>query len=293
MEGTNFESYIDMVSNMTVIEEMPSNETMNAQYDVIYGRMPSEDAADEIILFVDSRNQIVDFMLLALGIVEIDTNTSVLKIARELDKFKDGLDFENLVYDGEEDEASARMRAQFSAALSARSGDQEVEEEEEEFLNLDDLDALLEQLSGQGGGEIPQIQRSAEGFAPFPAECAPELPVQKTAQVRAYNAKEDLKYIVQQGPRNGLHFLLCVSSYADFKQVGIREEAFRHRLTFRISADESRLLFGTAAASSLAEHVCLYTDTIDRYSFRPYLHPGVSWDGWSVAEDGTVISPFT
>ena len=198
-----------------------------------------------------------------------------------------------ILTDGEEDEASARMRAQFSAALSARSGDQEVEEEEEEFLNLDDLDALLEQLSGQGGGEIQQIQRSAEGFAPFPAECAPELPVQKTAQVRAYNAKEDLKYIVQQGPRNGLHFLLCVSSYADFKQVGIREEAFRHRLTFRISADESRLLFGTAAASSLAEHVCLYTDTIDRYSFRPYLHPGVSWDGWSVAEDGTVISPFT
>ena len=110
--------------------------------------------------------------------------------------------------------------------------------------------------------------------------------------MRAYNAKEDLKYIVQQGPRNGLHFLLCVSSYADFKQVGIREEAFRHRFAFRISADESRMIFSTAAAASLSEHVCLYTDTIDRYSFRPYLHPGVSWDGWRLAEDGTVVSPF-
>ena len=198
-----------------------------------------------------------------------------------------------ILADGEEDEASARLRAQFSQAMAAQSGSQEGEEEEEEFLNLDDLDALWAQLSGQGGGETPQIQEPAEGSAPTLAERTPESPVQKAAQVRAYNAKEDLKYIVQQGPRNGLHFLLCASSYADFKQVGIREEAFRHRLTFRISADESRMLFGTAAASSLAEHVCLYTDTIDRYSFRPYLHPGVSWDGWSVAEDGTVMSPFT
>ena len=126
MEGTDFESYIDMVSNMTVIEEMPSSATMNAQYDVIYGRMPSEEAADEVVLFVDSRNQIVDFMLLALGIVEIDTNTSVFKIATELDKFKDGLDFENLVYDGEGDEAYLEYKVTTTGDGYARAaGDQE------------------------------------------------------------------------------------------------------------------------------------------------------------------------
>lgn len=158
MEGTNFESYIDMVSNMTVIEEMPSNETMNAQYDVIYGRMPSEDAADEIILFVDSRNQIVDFMLLALGIVEIDTNTSVLKIARELDKFKDGLDFENLVYDGEEDEAYLEYKVTTTGdGYTRATGDQE------RFVLKDESMRASEAASSEMTLKVVGVARVKEG----------------------------------------------------------------------------------------------------------------------------------
>jgi len=63
-------------------------------------------------------------------------------------------------------------------------------------------------------------------------------------------------------------------------------------MAFQMSAEESRSLFDKKIASTLPEHICQYDDTIVQYSFRPYLHYGIGWDGWSVTEDHKVINPY-
>ena len=50
--------------------------------------------------------------------------------------------------------------------------------------------------------------------------------------------------------------------------------------------------FFSKIASALPEHICQFDDGLERYSFRPYLHCGVEWDGWAVEADGHVINPY-
>ncbi|MBQ3497959.1 MAG: hypothetical protein IJA87_02395 [Clostridia bacterium] len=108
----------------------------------------------------------------------------------------------------------------------------------------------------------------------------------------AYNASKDFEYIVMQGSRLGYHFFMNLSSLADLKQTGLKQDYFRYKLSFQISVDDSRTLFGNKIASTLPEHICQYDDALERYSFRPYLHKNVGWEGWNVGEDGKVINPY-
>jgi hypothetical protein len=102
----------------------------------------------------------------------------------------------------------------------------------------------------------------------------------------AYNALEDFKYVIKQGSRFGYHFVFCVNNMSDFKSARIGSDAFRHRLAFQTTADDSSELFGNRVASKLPEHICQYSNQLDQYSLRPYIHKGISWDGWIIDEDG-------
>jgi hypothetical protein len=108
-----------------------------------------------------------------------------------------------------------------------------------------------------------------------------------------YNAKDDFQYIVKQGSRNGYHFMLYLNSFSDIKQTALKLDMFRHRLAFTVSDEDSRELFGNKYASSLPEHICQYYNTMERFSFRPYLHNEIGWEGWDVDNNGNAVSPFT
>lgn len=126
-------------------------------------------------------------------------------------------------------------------------------------------------------------------------ESLKEQPQEKKEDIPkgAYNAKLDFQYIVKQGSRLGYHFMLSLNSYADLTQTALKLDLFRHRMAFQISVEHSRLFFGSKIGSVLPEHICQYSDSIDTYSFRPYLHNGLSWDGWFVDEkSGKAINSF-
>lgn len=108
----------------------------------------------------------------------------------------------------------------------------------------------------------------------------------------AYNASNDLQYIVMQGSRLGYHFLLFLNSYADLRETKLKPDWFRHRMAFQSPTEDSKDLFHNRSADTLPEHVCLYSDTMSRHSFRPYLHKGIGWDGWEVTEDGRAVNLF-
>ena len=108
----------------------------------------------------------------------------------------------------------------------------------------------------------------------------------------AYNAGADFADIIRQGSRLGYHFMMVLNDYSDLRQTMTRIDLYRHRLSFACDVDTSRELFSSRAASSLPEHVCQYSNRMEQFSFRPYIHPGISWEGWYADEDGKLVSPF-
>lgn len=107
----------------------------------------------------------------------------------------------------------------------------------------------------------------------------------------AYNAKSDFEFVIKQGSRFGRHFLLNLNSLADLRATGLKLEFFRYKTAFQLSVDDSRSLFNSKIASTLPEHICQFDDTLESYSFRPFLHEGVEWDGWYM-DNGKVVSPY-
>ncbi len=45
---------------------------------------------------------------------------------------------------------------------------------------------------------------------------------------------------------------------------------------------------GAAAVSELSGHSFRYTNGVESVTFRPYLHEGLSWDGWQMGDAGAV-----
>lgn len=198
-----------------------------------------------------------------------------------------------------ESEEEAEMRRLFLKSIATE--EEEEEEDNSEFMDVDDIERLIElEMKAMLAGMENETEISKPKDSLKKADTVLEAETVKTSvkiveekeEVLLYNAKADLKYIIQHGSRKGIHFLLYLNSYADLKITGLREELFRHRLAFSIPSEDSKMLFGNSSASSLPQHICIYTDMIERFSFRPYLHQGISWDGWSVDEYENVINPF-
>ena len=102
---------------------------------------------------------------------------------------------------------------------------------------------------------------------------------------KIYDARNDLKYILTHGPRLGYHFIMLFDTCGDFRQTKLDETQFRHRILFQTAKSEALGIVNSSFAeevSKLTNHNFRYTNGIDEVSFRPYLHPGISIDGWSV-----------
>ena len=95
-----FDAYKDMVANMKVMDELPDSDTLNSQYELIYGKQA--EAADEAVLIVDSKNEVTDFMIFALGLIEV-SGTGMFDYAAALNQIKDSYSFDDLCYTGEDD----------------------------------------------------------------------------------------------------------------------------------------------------------------------------------------------
>ena len=113
------------------------------------------------------------------------------------------------------------------------------------------------------------------------AEQAAKNPPKTDKNDGAYNAKEDFDFVVKHGSRLGYHFIMVLSSQKDVRASGLKIDYFRNRLSFELSKEDALELFGRGSIGmDLPEHVCQLYDTVHGYSFRPYLHKNVDWDGW-------------
>ena len=68
------ESLTGTLSSLQIWEQMPAIDTVKTQYDLLYGSYPSDstDGIYDIMLVVDNYNQIDDYILYALGVININ-----------------------------------------------------------------------------------------------------------------------------------------------------------------------------------------------------------------------------
>lgn len=105
-----------------------------------------------------------------------------------------------------------------------------------------------------------------------------------------YDARADLKFIMTHGPRLGYHFVILFSTAGELKQSKLDISLCKHKFLFRMSKVDATEIIGSSNARVVAElenHSFRYSNGIDELSFRPYLHPGLSWDGWSMSGNVT------
>lgn len=174
-------------------------------------------------------------------------------------------------------------RALRSQGLTAAQIKERLAEERRAFFSSHGLTAAPDAAA-------PVVSPLQEVPCDFPVVAA-EVPAPVSGG--AYNAREDLLMLLRQGSRLGYHFMLCLSSLSDLVYVPGKIDLYRMRLSFRVSVDDSRELFRTRVASTLPEHICQFSDALESYSLRPYLHRGTGWDGWYYDEEsGRAVNSF-
>lgn len=110
----------------------------------------------------------------------------------------------------------------------------------------------------------------------------------KDESIGAYDARNDLKFILTQGPRLGYHFIMVYNSVGELEQSKLDLNLFRHKILFRLAKAEVASMIGSVEAgivSELDDHSFRYTNGLDALTFRPYLHPGLAWDGWQMRDN--------
>lgn len=106
-----------------------------------------------------------------------------------------------------------------------------------------------------------------------------------------YDARDDLKFILAQGPRLGYHFFVVLRSVSDLDHRAMDLEYFKHRILFRAPKAESGIVVDAYNADLIARlppHSFRYCNGLDSLSLRPLLHPGLTWDGWEMQGDTVV-----
>ncbi len=163
---------------------------------------------------------------------------------------------------------------------TAESGYASLGEGELDLLQQMALDDADEISYNNIENEVP-AKEDAEGFIQAASS------EQNVSAV--YDARDDIRYILTQGPRLGYHFMVVFHTCMEFSQSRMNTDLFRHKLLLRTPRMDAAEIIGSFQAgevAELADHVFRYTNGLDNISFRPYLHKGITFEGWRLTEVG-------
>lgn len=104
-----------------------------------------------------------------------------------------------------------------------------------------------------------------------------------------YDARDDMEWIIKRASAYGTHFLFCFEQAKDFIDTKLDERAFRHKLAFAMSREDSSEIIGNRKANEIETGVCLYSNGKDSYTMHPHLYYGVPCNGWQIDDNGSVV----
>lgn len=105
-----------------------------------------------------------------------------------------------------------------------------------------------------------------------------------------YDARSDITWILKRASNFGVHFLFCFDHGQDFINQKLEGNAFRHKLLFSMSRDESSFIAGNRMASEVDDGVCVYTNGKVAFTIRPHIYRGVPCNGWIIDDSGQIVN---
>lgn len=145
-------------------------------------------------------------------------------------------------------------------------------------------------------GELDLLEKLALGLSP-----EQKKPIDKNTEAKsivkeekdmAYDARDDLKFILTQGPRLGYHFVIVFNSSNEVEMTKTNTSLFNHKILFKMSVSSAREIVGSLNSQvvpQLLDRNFRYFSGTEAVSFRPYLHYGLSWDDWTLDSSGNAI----
>lgn len=104
-----------------------------------------------------------------------------------------------------------------------------------------------------------------------------------------YDARDDMEWIIKRASNYGLHFLFCFDQGRDFINLRLDENAFRHKILFPMSKDESISIMGSRKANEIGDGTCIYSNGKDSFTLRPHIYRGVPCNGWMIDDNGNIV----
>lgn len=251
-------------------------------------KIAQKEVGNELIVMLGMEQICNDFDLIDFGGSSVSTS---IKSASVNSKQYEASSEEDIKQFNEVRDLSDRFREEYDLEqledswLDEGKSFEEIEAEEERLYQefLIRIGVELPEEPTMGEDDVKAVTSDSEAYEDVKDNAQEETDM-------SYNASEDFKYIVKQGSRFGYHFMLCLNDLSDLRATQLQQDLFRHKLVFQVSADDSIALFASKIASRLPEHICQYSDTLEQYSLRPFIHEGVSWDGWDVDSNGEAIN---
>lgn len=234
-------------------------------------------------------------LIILLGMEQICNDFSLIDVTgttsiRTVSSFKS----EKLEANTEEEKKKVEEVADLQNEFNAEYN---IDELEDQWLDegktleevIEETEKLYREFLKNRGFKLTEKQES-DAETETVEEQADSEETQENEVAVAYNALEDFKYIVKQGSRFGYHIMLCVNNVADIKPTQLQLDLFRHKFAFQLSGDDSISVFSSKIATKLPEHVCQYSNALEQYSLRPFIHSGINWDDWDIDSDGEAIN---
>ena len=105
---------------------------------------------------------------------------------------------------------------------------------------------------------------------------------------KAYDARADMEWILENASSYGLHFLFYFDYALDFRNLRMNGSNFRHKILFPMSNDDAWEI-GCKKAAGIDAGTFVYSNGKDIYTMRPHIFKGVPLNGWTVDDEGNIV----
>ncbi len=163
--------------------------------------------------------------------------------------------------------------------LVSQLGDRLAEEDTAAGDDDDDLD--LDALFA----EDPLYEEDKEAAGPESGGAASD---EETDEL-LYNAIEDFRWLLIKAPARGVHFLVVLSQFSEYKELKWPEKMFRHLVYQWLAKEELADIIGFGRSARIPNGAVRYVSKKDAFSLRPYLWPGLIINGWTMDEAGNAV----
>lgn len=104
-----------------------------------------------------------------------------------------------------------------------------------------------------------------------------------------YNAIEDFRWLLIKAPARGIHFLVVLSQFSEYKEMKWAQKMFRHLVYQWLAKDELAEIIGFGRSARIPGGAVRYVSKKDAFSLRPYLWPALTINGWTMDENGIAV----